>query len=75
MKISFGPVIFVVQVMCDISKQDCIPNKRIPQCTRNENLHSSSITVMTSRNHQLTLISGKAGSKKTQFMKILIHIG
>ena len=30
---------------------------------------------MTSRNHQLTLISIEAGSKNPQFMKILIHIG
>ena len=28
------PVLFVVQVMSDISKQDCIHNKRIPQCNK-----------------------------------------
>ena len=28
------PVIFVVQVMSDISKQDCIHNKGILQCTK-----------------------------------------
>ena len=26
--------LFVVQVMSDISKQDCIHNKQIPQCTK-----------------------------------------
>ena len=30
------PAFFVVQVMGDISKQDCIHNKRIPQCTQNQ---------------------------------------
>ena len=29
-----GPVFFVVQAMSDISKQDCIHNKQIPQCTK-----------------------------------------
>ena len=29
-----GPVLFVVQVMSDISKQYCIHNKQIPQCTK-----------------------------------------
>ena len=45
------PVLFVVQVMSDISKQDRIHNEKIPQMYQNENLHPSSIT---SRNHQLT---------------------
>ena len=34
LKITLGPVLFVVQVMSDISKQDCIHNKRIPQSTK-----------------------------------------
>ena len=28
------PVLFVVQVMSDTTEQDCIHNKRIPQCTK-----------------------------------------
>ena len=28
------PVLLVVQLMGDISKQDCMHNKRIPQCTK-----------------------------------------
>ena len=28
------PALFVVQVMSDVSKQDCIHNKRVPQCTK-----------------------------------------
>ena len=31
---SSRPVLFVVQLMSDISKQDCIHNKRVPQCTK-----------------------------------------
>ena len=42
----------VVQVMSDISKQDYTYNN-VP----NENLHSSSIALITSRNHQITLIT------------------
>ena len=50
-------VIFVTQVMSDIRKQ---ADTSIYQ---NENLHSSSITIMTTRNHQLTFLSVKAVSK------------
>ena len=39
---------------------------------QNENLHSSSITLVTSRNPQLTLITVEAGSK-TAIYKILIY--
>ena len=31
---SLRPVLFVVQLINDIGKQDCIHNKRIPQCTK-----------------------------------------
>ena len=62
------PVLFVVQVMSDIRKQYCIHNKRIPQCTKWE-LHSSSITLMTSKNHQLTLVSVEAGYKSNNLWK------
>ena len=28
------PVLFVAQIMSNISKQDCTHNKQIPQCTK-----------------------------------------
>ena len=28
------PVVFVVQVMSDVSKQECVHNRRIPQCNK-----------------------------------------
>ena len=41
-------------------KQDCINKKLIYE---NENLHSSSITLIASKNHKLKLITVKAGFK------------
>ena len=53
-------MLFVVQVMSDISKQDCIHNKRITQRTKMRFCIHHKQTLMTSRNHQLNVISIKA---------------
>ena len=69
------PDLIVVQVISDTNKQDCIRNERVPQCTKNESLLSSSITLLKSKNRQLALVIVKADSKNPQHMKILIHVG
>ena len=43
---------------------------------QNERVRSSSRTLVTSRSHQLTIITAKAGSKHQDiYMKALIYIG
>ena len=42
---------------------------------QNENLHSSSITLITSRYHQLTLISVRGRHQNPQYMKTLTYVG
>ena len=42
---------------------------------QNENLHLSSITLIMTRNHQLTLIAFLGRLQIPQYMKILIYIG
>ena len=68
------PVLFVFQVMNDRSKQDCIHNEADTSMYQNENLPSSSTTLITSRNHKLTLVSVKAGSKYHNIRKLLFDI-
>ena len=50
------------------------PYLKLQENNQNENLHLSSIVLITSRNHELTLIAVNM-TPKTTIYEILIHVG